>query len=189
MQKQPATGGAGAKPPAPAPSKADSQTVANLKNQVSQRKKNTKDYKAKANHNMQAATGGKPDSKAAQPKANANAVAPDSSKFTKLKKPLAEMTAVEAKKVLCRFFVNGTCSKGKDCKFGYYDPRDSKKKYIALFPEDARKGKAKPKAKPQAKPRAKSGAKTQQKKGNKQQQKKKKLPPNALWKKKRKILH
>ena len=111
-QKQPATGGVGQKPPAPAPSKADPQTIANLKNTFSQLEKNLKDYKAKANQNVQAAAGGKPDPKAAQPKANANAVAGDFSKFTKLKKPLAEMSAAECKKVLCRFFVTGTCSKG-----------------------------------------------------------------------------
>ena len=177
VPKQPATGGAPAK--TFAVSKADNATIANLKNHIIQLDKNLKDWKAKAGQNYQAAIGGKPDPKKPQQQAKANAIAPDLNKFTKLPKPIAEMSAAEKKKVLCRFFTNGACSKRKDCQFGHYGPRDKSKKYIALFPEDARKGKTKQKAKPQAKPKAKSGAKQQQKKGKQQQQKKNKLPPNS----------
>ena len=102
-----------------------------MQNKVNQLQKNVKDYKAK----LQAANGAKPP---AEPPKNA-AVAPDYRKFMKLPKPFNDMSAAERKKVLCRFFVNGTCSKGKDCTFGHYDLRDKSKKHIALFPEDARK--------------------------------------------------
>ena len=109
-----------------------------MKNNPAQLEKANEDYKAK--FASQSAKGGNTQKAGTPaPPGKANAVTPDYTKFMKLSKPIKDMSAAEKKKVLCRFFVQGTCSKGKDCTFGHYDPRDKSKKHIALFPEGARK--------------------------------------------------
>ena len=113
QQKSPATGKGDtnksttkAVPPADA-SKAAQQQIANMKNTISQLEKANKEYKAKLNAS--------PNSKPGDQKPVAAAA--DYHKLMKLPKPFGDMSAAERKKVLCRFFAKGECTKGKDCAF------------------------------------------------------------------------